>query len=103
MVAVGEAASNAIEHAYRGTSPGRVTVELTYDGDRVTATITDRGSWQPAARALSAPGSRPIASARGRGLEVIRHLVSQIQITQGDPSGTNPGTVVTLVDLDPLT
>jgi anti-anti-sigma factor len=82
MVAVGEAAANAAEHAYRGAEPGLMHVSAAVDPDGVlTVTVRDEGSWRPPDRD---PGSR------GRGLLIMRQLVDGV-VVQGED-----GTTVTL-------
>ncbi|RBY82966.1 anti-anti-sigma factor [Geodermatophilus sp. TF02-6] len=82
MVAAGEAAANAVEHAYRGLEPGRVSVTATVDVDGVlTVTVRDEGRWRPPDRD---PGDR------GRGLMIMRQLVDGV-VLQGEQ-----GTTVTL-------
>src|SRR3954466_12812154 len=80
QLALGEAAGNAVEHAYRdASSPGRVIIELGMDqtGD-VAVSVTDAGTWRPGP---SDPGSR------GRGLQVISALARDVDLDIG-PGGT---------------
>ncbi|MGY1643120.1 SpoIIE family protein phosphatase [Geodermatophilus sp. SYSU D00703] len=82
MVAVGEACANAAEHAYRGTTPGRMYVTAGVDVDGLlTVTVRDEGRWRPPDRD---PGDR------GRGLLIMRQLVDGV-VLQGEH-----GTTVTL-------
>ena len=82
MVAVGEAAANAAEHAYRGAEPGRMQVTAAVDVDgQLTVTVRDQGRWRPPDRD---PGDR------GRGLLIMRQLVDGV-VLQGEQ-----GTTVTL-------
>ncbi len=82
MVAVGEAAANAAEHAYRDADPGPMHVSAAVDPDGVlTVTVRDEGAWRPPDRD---PGSR------GRGLLIMRQLVDGV-VLQGEG-----GTTVTL-------
>ncbi|RFU19559.1 SpoIIE family protein phosphatase [Geodermatophilus marinus] len=82
MVAVGEACANAVEHAYRGTEPGRMLVTAAVDVDGLlTVTVRDEGRWKPPDRD---PGDR------GRGLLIMRQLVDGV-VLQGEH-----GTTVTL-------
>ena len=82
MVAVGEAAANAAEHAYRGAEPGRMQVTAAVDVDgQLTVTVRDQGRWRPPDRD---PGDR------GRGLLIMRQLVDGV-VLQGEH-----GTTVTL-------
>lgn len=82
VLAVAEAATNAIEHAYRGMTAGRVTVDVRAAGRDVLITISDSGSWQPPA---------PDSGRRGRGIRLIRALTDEAEI-----SSDTSGTVVTM-------
>ncbi|MEV0457938.1 SpoIIE family protein phosphatase [Catellatospora methionotrophica] len=66
MLAVGEAAANAIEHAYLGQAPRSVSVTVSQEPDgTLVATIADTGSWRSPAH----PGSD-----RGRGILIMRRV-----------------------------
>jgi anti-anti-sigma factor len=80
QLALGEAAGNAVEHAYRDApAPGRVTIELDLDADgALTAVVADTGTWRPAPQD---PGHR------GRGLQMIGALAEHVEVSHG-PSGT---------------
>ncbi|MCF7548843.1 ATP-binding protein [Pseudonocardia sp. WMMC193] len=82
LLAVGEAAANVVDHAYRGGPPGPVEVELGLRADRagrvVTARISDRGRWRP---------SLADAGDRGRGLPMIRALAQYLDVA-ATPTGT---------------
>jgi anti-sigma regulatory factor (Ser/Thr protein kinase) len=80
QLAVGEAVSNGMEHAYRGSDPaaaGHRTVEVDLDlrftsaGRAVVACVTDHGRWRAA---LAEPGYR------GRGMALIDELSSDLQV-----------------------
>jgi anti-anti-sigma factor len=82
MVAVGEAAANAAEHAYRDTESGPMHVSASVDLDGVlTVAVRDEGTWRPPDRD---PGNR------GRGLLIMRQLVDGV-VLKGEG-----GTSVTL-------
>ena len=71
-LAVGEAASNSLEHA----GAGSLTVEVRRCGDgAVAASVRDDGHWRP-----------PPADAgfRGHGLRVIRRLAASFDLLRGD-------------------
>ena len=71
LLAVHEAASNAIEHAQDPREPF-VDVEAEVDGETVTVTVTDHGGWLP-----------PTASGfRGRGLAMMR-MLADTTVTTG--------------------
>ncbi|MHA6625172.1 ATP-binding protein [Pseudonocardia sichuanensis] len=90
QLAVGEAVSNGIEHAYTGEGPRRddgvgVEVELELrsagHGRVVAARVADRGRWRPVP---ADPGYR------GRGLALIRKVSRDMRMRR-----TMRGTVVT--------
>jgi PAS domain S-box-containing protein len=74
-IAVSEAASNAISHAYDGRD-ATFEVEGRRTADAVTITIRDTGRWR-------APRGR----ARGRGLHLMRAFVNHVEVDRGE-SGT---------------
>jgi len=78
-LAISEAATNAIEHAY-GAREASFTVCCERDGRQVTATVRDSGRW----RTAQPPGG-------GRGLEIMRALVDSVNVNSDDE-----GTVVTM-------
>jgi anti-sigma regulatory factor (Ser/Thr protein kinase) len=81
ILASGEAAANAIEHAYDGFGEGIVEVSLAIEGGLVVASVTDHGRW----RAYGA------TEGRGRGIPLIAALVDDVDIRSEEG-----GTVVTM-------
>ncbi len=97
MIAVGEAAANAFEHAPAGRPDGAPPVQITLSAraapTRVQLTVTDTGSWRHPLpdREQPAPGTR------GHGVIFMHALMDDVMI---DPSAD--GTTVTLTkDLKP--
>lgn len=81
QLALGEAVTNAIEHAYLHSPVSAVGVELVADPDgTVFARVIDSGRWRP-------PPADP--GFRGRGLTMIRELADDVVIESGEQ-----GTVV---------
>jgi anti-anti-sigma factor len=79
QLAIGEAAANAVEHAYRGRASGPMSVELARDPDgAIDAHVRDEGSWRPI------PEEKGY---RGRGLELIRDISNGMRLHHG-PEGT---------------
>ena len=80
LLALVEAAGNAVEHAYRDVDdPARFGVELVLDGaGDVRVTVSDSGSWRP-------PPVDP--GFRGRGLTIISRLARDVDLSPG-PDGT---------------
>ncbi|MGH2348667.1 MAG: ATP-binding protein [bacterium] len=76
QIAVGEAATNVVEHAYGG-SDGRVRLRTYRQGPHFYAEVQDGGQWRAGA-------AREMA---GRGLVVMRGLVDRMDIIR-TPSGT---------------
>jgi anti-sigma regulatory factor (Ser/Thr protein kinase) len=72
VLAVSEAASNAIEHAYPSATPG-ATVELTFwtEARALCIEIVDHGLWKT-------PSTH--SEGRGRGLPIMRALVEFVMI-----------------------
>jgi anti-sigma regulatory factor (Ser/Thr protein kinase) len=90
QLALGEAVSNSMEHAYRDAEPGGVDIDLEVRsggaGRELVARVTDRGRWKPAT-------SRP--SHRGRGLTMIDGLSADMLVTSNH-AGTEVGFTVPL-------
>jgi anti-sigma regulatory factor (Ser/Thr protein kinase) len=81
LLACGEAAANAVEHAFP-EDPGELTVELRLSADRrLTLRVADTGQW----RRVPAPGDR------GRGLPLMRAVMDSVLVEPGEG-----GTVVTM-------
>ena len=75
LTAVGEACSNAIEHAY-GPAGGTITVHLSYRPPDVIAVVADTGRWRA-----------PRGTFRGRGITLMRALCDEVSI-EHSTSGT---------------
>jgi anti-sigma regulatory factor (Ser/Thr protein kinase) len=72
LVAVGEATSNAVEHAY-GPKGGTVAVEVRLEGADAVVRVTDTGQWRDA---------RGIG--RGRGTHIMKTTTDAFRIEHGD-------------------
>jgi anti-sigma regulatory factor (Ser/Thr protein kinase) len=97
MIAAGEAAANAFEHATGGrpadAEPVQVTLTAHATHAMVQLTIADTGSWRPP----PADRRRPAPGTRGHGVIFMHALMDDVTI---DPSAN--GTTVTLTkDLKP--
>jgi anti-anti-sigma factor len=75
VLAMGEAATNVIEHAYTSTG-GKVEVVGSIHQGLAQIVVRDRGQWRP---------SRPDEG--GRGLLLMRGLVDKVDVVSG-PAGT---------------
>lgn len=80
LLAIGEAATNVVEHAYGpGGGEIRLKIEL-HEPDELVATVRDDGEWRPAR-----------GENRGRGIPIIRGCSDRVDIEHG-----TGGTTVTI-------
>jgi PAS domain S-box-containing protein len=75
LVAAGEACANAIEHGHRHAPPGRIRLLAAATADNLRLTVTDSGRWKTPQPAEN--------NHRGRGLMLIRALMSEVTVTTG--------------------
>ncbi|MEJ8278547.1 ATP-binding protein [Pseudonocardia spirodelae] len=79
VLAVNEAVSNSIEHAYGASGPdGTVTLRGDADGLRVRMEVSDHGRWRD-------PPEDP--GYRGRGIGMIEAVAEDVRVEPG-PDGT---------------
>ena len=78
LIAVGEACTNSMEHAYRFSPEHTLLVSARFVNATVEVIVVDHGPWRPPA----APDFR-----RGRGLSIMRGLMDDVTILQ-EGSGT---------------
>lgn len=84
MLAIGEAASNSVEHSVLGTDRAvHVGVNAVIVGDQLRVTVSDNGRWKPAAE---------VTGYRGHGIKLINALVDTADITTSEA-----GTTVTML------
>ncbi|MEV4319478.1 SpoIIE family protein phosphatase [Actinocrispum sp. NPDC049592] len=79
LVAAGEACTNAIEHGYRGTSPGAIRLRLEATARELFLSVADTGRWRP-----PQPEADPM---RGRGIKLMRAIMRKVTFLPG-PDGT---------------
>jgi PAS domain S-box-containing protein len=78
LVAAGEAVTNSIEHGYRHTEGGTITLQATSEVDQLRLTITDTGSWKPKQSGYTH---------RGKGIQIMQALMEDVSILR-DTTGT---------------
>ena len=81
VLAVGEAAANAVEHAYRDQELGVIDVTFWTESDALCVQIRDHGRWRE-----PPTGRRP--AGQGLGIVLMRRLVDCVLIHH-DHRGTN--------------
>jgi serine/threonine-protein kinase RsbW len=79
-VAVSEAVTNAVEHAYAEGAPGEVVVSAVFSQNELQVSVADEGNGM---------GSRPRRRGLGLGLLLITSLADRVEI-----KGRGPGVVV---------
>ena len=79
VLAVNEAVSNSVEHAYDGVRSGVVVLHGDSDGRRVRLEVSDRGCW----RAPPAENGY-----RGRGLGLIEAVAEDVSVRRGTDGTT---------------
>lgn len=85
VLALNEAVTNAVEHAYRGATTDTVRVSAEIEQDRsIRITVADNGSWRV---------PQPAGSYRGRGLLMMQEVVDRVAIDR-DSRGTTVSLVV---------
>jgi integral membrane sensor domain MASE1/anti-sigma regulatory factor (Ser/Thr protein kinase) len=79
LVALSEAYSNAVQHAY-GVTPGLVEVDGTIGDGVIDITVSDHGTWR----------SRPAVrrDGAGKGIRVMRSLMDDVAIESNGPGTT---------------
>ena len=82
ITAVGEAVANAVEHAYRGETPGEVVLRTSVDEETVSVEVEDHGRWRPFQR----------REERGRGIVLMHELMDHVRITSAQNK-----TIITLI------
>ncbi len=82
LLALNEAITNSMVHAYRDRPAGPLRVTGQHRGDEVVLTVADEGSWKPA---------RPGEGLGGRGVLMMQECVDRVYIDH-----TSNGTLVTL-------
>ena len=81
VLAIGEAAANAVEHAYRHQEPGVIDVTFWTEGDALCVQIRDHGRWRE-------PSAGPQSVGHGLGIVLMRRLIDCVLIHH-DHRGTN--------------
>jgi anti-sigma regulatory factor (Ser/Thr protein kinase) len=79
LVALGEATSNAVRHAYVAAKPGQVQVRLMESDGWIEAEVSDDGRWQDRSGAVGSPGM---------GMKIMRSVSEELDI-ETSPSGTS--------------
>ena len=78
VLAVGEACSNAIEHAYASSARAAIVIEGFRSPEQLVLTVRDNGRWRPLV-------PNP---ARNRGLRLIAEVTDAFEITSPSDGGT---------------
>jgi len=91
LIAVGEATSNAVRHAYFESTPGDVAVRIELVGEHLRVRVSDGGRWRP---------PRAEADSPGMGTTVLQKLTECLEIVQAN-GGTDVTFRIPAPDLPP--
>ena len=83
-LAVTEACSNVVRHAYPGSEGGEIELELLARDDRLELVVEDHGTGM----ALPLPAAPEPSERGGMGLPIIRAVVDELEISPGKKGGT---------------
>jgi serine/threonine-protein kinase RsbW/stage II sporulation protein AB (anti-sigma F factor) len=78
-LAVSEAVTNVVLHAYRSGPPGLVRLEVSREGEEVHVTVSDQGGGMR---------PRPDSPGLGLGLPLIARLTASLEVSTGERGGT---------------
>jgi serine/threonine-protein kinase RsbW len=89
-IAVSEACTNAVQHAYPDTESGKINLVATLHSDKLAITITDSGKGFDAKNPVSdkQDGSNGVNFGLGLGLTFIRSLMDSSEIISAPNKGT---------------
>jgi serine/threonine-protein kinase RsbW len=76
-LAVAEATTNGVEHAYDPAEPGDVELTVWTESDALCVEVRDHGRWRE-------PAPRPWATAQGLGILLMRQLIDCVLIRHDD-------------------
>jgi anti-sigma regulatory factor (Ser/Thr protein kinase) len=85
ILALDEACTNVIRHAFPGTSDGQYHVSAVVEGDEIRITVEDHGVGLDPAR-LDGDWVEPEATS-GRGLSIIQSVMSSVDVSEPDVDG----------------
>ncbi len=83
-LAVTEACSNAVRHAYSPAGSGEIELEFVASDDRLELVVADHG----AGIALPLPASPEPSERGGMGFAIIRAVVDELEVGPGRDGGT---------------
>jgi len=83
-LAVTEACSNSVRHAYRDGSEGSVEVVYEVHADRLVVEVSDDGEGFTVREPESVPGDDGTRSEGGLGIAIIRELADELELGPGD-------------------
>jgi serine/threonine-protein kinase RsbW len=83
-LALTEACTNSVRHAYAGDGPGSVEIVFELGADRLAVEVVDEGAGFRADE-QAAPGE---PSESGLGIAIIKALADDFEVTEGDSGGS---------------
>jgi anti-sigma regulatory factor (Ser/Thr protein kinase) len=75
LIALGEATSNSVRHAFRNSPPGEIDIRLSLNDSELSVRVSDNGRWLP-------PSDKD--DQLGAGTRIIRSVSGQFQRTHSE-------------------
>jgi len=83
MLALSEAATNAIVHGNKLNKSKKVEIKLQFEPDRVIATVTDQGEGFEPDESQDPLAEENLLKASGRGVFLIKELTDEVEYSDG--------------------
>ncbi|MBD3165503.1 ATP-binding protein [bacterium] len=87
-ISVSEAVNNAIIHGNDGNPSLQITIDFKIEQECLHISVTDQGDGFNPAEVPDPTDPENLLAESGRGLLIIRHLMDEVELTNGENGGT---------------